>query len=107
MARKLRFNLQRSAAAGADIRVSVSCRFECGAGSGRRGFSSATLCRSDFVKDATGKKLEIKAKDPLLRVLPRLSYRATRPEFKGLMPLQELPPEVWQPARAKAEETLA
>ena len=107
MARQLRFNLQGSAAAGADMRVSGSCRFECGGGSGRRGFSSAALCRRDVVKDATGKKLGVKARDPLLKVLPRLSYRATRPEFQGLMPVEELAPAAWQRARAKAEETLA
>ncbi len=56
---------------------------------------------------ATCKRLGIKARDYLLEVLPRLSYRATRPEVQGLMPLEELTPAAWQRARAKAEETLA
>ncbi len=56
---------------------------------------------------ATCKRLGIRARDYLWEVLPRLSYRATRPEVQGLKPLEELTPEAWQRARAKAEESLA
>ena len=41
-----------------------------------------------------------------MEVLPRLSYRATRPEVEGLLPLEELTPAAWQRARAEAEESL-
>jgi len=56
---------------------------------------------------ATCKRLGVKARDYLLEVLPRLSYRATRPEVEGLMPLEELSPGAWQRTLAKAEESPA
>jgi hypothetical protein len=56
---------------------------------------------------ATCKRFGVRARDYLLEVLPRLSYRGTRPEVTGLMPLEELTPAEWQRVRAKAEETLA
>ena len=52
----------------------------------------------------TCKRLGVNGREYLLEVLPQLSYRATRPEVQGLMPLEELTPAAWQQARAKAEE---
>ena len=52
----------------------------------------------------TCKRLGVNGREYLLEVLPQLSYRATRPEVQGLIPLEELTPAAWQQARAKAEE---
>ena len=52
----------------------------------------------------TCKRLGVNGREYLLGVLPQLSYRATRPEVQGLIPLEELTPAAWQQARAKAEE---
>ncbi len=52
----------------------------------------------------TCKRLGVNGREYLLGVLPQLSYRATRPEVQGLIPLEALTPAAWQQARAKAEE---
>ena len=47
----------------------------------------------------TCKRLQIKARDYLLDVLPQLAYRKTRPELTDLKAFAELTPEAWWKAR--------